>query len=129
MLARLSRTRRSLYTGVLRIPMRRSSQVFYDTVLWWLAAACPGGPIVERKFHAASVAARRAGRPDPSTRIETLHFLAGAQSYRNLYVAHSAELLDATLRARGSTIAERLRCELQAASAPAQRLEWVVREI
>ena len=64
--------------------------------------------------HIVNKVARRIGGLGRNTRIQTLHFLAGAMTFRNMYVLHCAEFFDAALRAFGSTIAARLRKELEA---------------
>ena len=48
------------------------------------------------------------------TRIETLHFLAGTLSYRNLYVCHTASFLHSTLLAQGGQVQGRLQREIGA---------------
>ena len=82
--------------------------------------------MAKTETHVTNVAARRVGSMDRSTRVETPHFLAGAQSQRNLYVIHCADLLDATLRACNSTVQRRVRRELRAIlGADVMELEYV----
>ena len=59
-----------------------------------------------------NVAARKIGGLSRTTRIESLHFLAGTFSMSNLFAIHCAELLDLCLRATGSHIKTRLENEL-----------------
>ena len=59
-------------------------------------------------------AARRITGLETHTRIEVLHFLAGTQSYRNLYVCHSASFLHSSMMVPGSQIRTRLEGEIKA---------------
>ena len=56
-----------------------------------------------------NTAARRITVLDRSTRVEVLHFLTATYSFANLYVLHCAEMIDAGLRATGSTTQVRLK--------------------
>ena len=78
-----------------------------------IGSCLPQDLFLKMETHLANVAARRVGGVDRSTRIEALHFLAGTMSYRNMYVMHCAELMDASLRAHRRTICQRLRLELR----------------
>ena len=55
-----------------------------------------------------NVAARKIIGVDRTARIETLHFVAGTQTFRNMVVMHMAEYMDLVLRAHNSTIRDRV---------------------
>ena len=59
-------------------------------------------------------AARRISGLPLSTRIESLHLLAGTQTIRNLYIQHCAEFVHASITAENSYIQTRLQSELRA---------------
>ena len=59
-------------------------------------------------------AARRITGLETHTRIEVLHFLAGTQSYRNLYICHTAQFLHSSLLVPEGQIQARLKGELNA---------------
>ena len=61
-----------------------------------------------------NVAARRITGLDSSVRLESLHFLASTSSCQNLYILHCAEIVDAVLRAQGSSAKNRLEQEIGA---------------
>ena len=125
-LARLARFKWGLETGVLKMTHESivTSLLRYGLVI---SGSCmPPDLMAKMETHVANVAARRVGGMDKSTRIETLHFLANTQSYRNLYVMHCADLLDATLRAHNSTVQIRIRRELKAIlESDAMEVEYV----
>ena len=60
-----------------------------------------------------NVAARKVLGVDQTARIETLHFVAGTQTFFNMVVMHLAEYLDLVLRAHNSTIRTRVLATLR----------------
>ena len=69
-------------------------------------------PMAFAETHIANVAVRPLGGMDKPMRIEALLFIAATMSHRSLYILHCAKLLDVSLRAYESTIAQRERGEL-----------------
>ena len=59
-----------------------------------------------------NVAARRISRLPLSTRIETLHFLSGTNSYRNMYIQQCAMFVRRARSAHGSAIERRVNKEI-----------------
>ena len=60
-----------------------------------------------------NIAARKIGGLSRSARTEGLHLALGPSAIYNSYMRHSAEILDASLRAHNSTISTRLLRELR----------------
>ena len=62
---------------------------------------------------ATNVAARKILGVDRTARKETLHFVAGAQTYRNLAAIHPADDIDLSLSANNSSIKDRVEAVLR----------------
>ena len=73
----------------------------------------PEDLLLKIETHILNVVARKVTGLYRSARPESLHLLADTQSYKNQYILHCAEFLDGSLRVSNSTIASRLRRELQ----------------
>ena len=120
-----ARTRQSIMAGVAHRKwgletsiLRISSDAIITSLLRYgllvLGSSFPEDLIHKVDVQIINTTARRITGLHPSTRIETLHFLAGTHTYKNLYIRHSASFLHSSLTAYGSQIQARIRDELGA---------------
>ena len=111
-LAKVAHSSWGLETSVLRVT--------YDALLTSLlrygltmVGSCLTDDLVAKiDVHIINVASRRVTGLPIFTRIETLHFVAGTQSYRNMYLRQCAQFIHAVLVSYGSGIQHRLIREL-----------------
>ena len=78
------------HDAIVALPVRYAMTV--------VGAIMPGGLFSEMVTNFLDAAAGRIGGLGRSTRIESLHFLAGSRTFGNPFVAHFAEFLDSCLR-------------------------------
>ena len=78
-----------------------------------LVGSCPPDALANRMdTHIINPAARRIVNLPLPTRIESLRFVVGAQTFRNLFIVHCAEFIHSALTAEKSQLQERLQVEL-----------------
>ena len=79
-----------------------------------VGSCMPDDLLARIDVHVINTASRRITGLPIFTRIEALHFLAGTQSIRNLYIGHCAAFVHAVLCSHGSGAQGRLRAEVGA---------------
>ena len=114
-LARMSRFDWGLETGVLCMTHTAiiTSLLRYGMIM--VGSCLPPDTFDKIETQIVNIAARKVGGLDRSTRIEALHFLTHTHSYKNLYIMHCADLIDAAIRSQPSSIGWRVRMEVGAA--------------
>ena len=118
-----SRTRQSILTniahrkwGVETAVPRITHDALINRLLRYgmniLGSCLPEDLIDKLDVHVINPAARRITGLDAKARIEVLHFLAGAHTYKNLYTCHAASFMRSALMANGSQIRTRFQQDL-----------------
>ena len=111
---RVARTGWGLETVVLRIARQAviGSLLRYARVP--VGSEVPADLLTQIEVNIVNTAVRRVAGLHRTARIESLHLLAGPQSYKNMYIQKCAEFLDESLRVSDGTIEPRLRRDLNA---------------
>ena len=112
-LNKVSGTKWGLDIGVLRISYDAIIGSLLRFALVPVGSSIPGDLFWSMETNITNVAARKITGLPRSARVESLHFLAGIHSFRNLYIFHYAEFLDGILRCHNSTIRSRISEELK----------------
>ena len=113
-MASVARRGWGLETAVLRITHDALITSLLRYGLSVLGSCVPDDLINRIDVLVINPAARRITGLESHARIEVLHFLAGTQSYRNLYICHLATFLHSSLMVPESQIQTRLRGEINA---------------
>ena len=77
-----------------------------------LGSCLPEDLIDKMDVQIINTAARRASDPPRTVRIESLQFLSGTRTYRNLYIKHCAQQVHSSLACGGSLTHARIRKEI-----------------
>ena len=111
-LASISHRKWGLETTVLRMTHEALVNSLLRYGLNITGSGMPEDLVNRLDIHVINPAARRITALSSHARIETLHFLAGTLSYRNLYLCQAASFFHSTLLAQGSQIQARIGDEL-----------------
>ena len=99
-LASISHRKWGLEATVLRMTHEALANSLLRYGLNVMGSCMPEDLINSIDVHVVNPAARRISGLSSHTRIEALHFLAGALSCRNLYIGHTASFLHSALLAQ-----------------------------
>ena len=111
-LARVSHTTWGLETSILKATYDAviSSLIRYGLLI--LGSCLPEDLANRLDVQVINTAARRISRLPMTTRVETLHFISGPHSFRNLYVIHCAQFAHSALSSHGSPTQARIKREI-----------------